>query len=509
MSRSNLGEAVMTFSGDDRPFQQAADRVERAMRGVAGFMGEATRSIEDGFRSLGSNIDNVGDSVIKFGSFFRARVLVNGLEEMAKAAAEFRKEIDLGHASLQDMFRGVVDKIPIVGQFAQAGRAIREAVTGDDAAVAVMKQATEEQNSRLELTNRIILAVRTLRREEEETRRKLDAHPGDTFTTLVGQVTGRGASASAKAKQDADTAHAAEFAAIDKEKTGIAEKIRLAQEAIFKRTQATGSVGEGDIRNVTSTEIKGLQAQFAAIEKRSNELRAQIDATVNTAKEKIGHETFTDIGRLLGGEFAKSLQHGTAALKEWYHNLTEIDPVTKHMADNFAASLQRMAGNIGTFRGQMAALTEDLKNNQIGADLFDKLSQKATFDQLARSIGSMFDQFAPITETVGRLIDSNIGGPFRKIFGALGQVGEMFTGKMNLKEPKELKVPEFRAQLVGLEQLHDRIQAAAASGGGIGSVDRTQDDILGAVKDTAKEAKRQSELLAKIAAKPPYAPVGP
>src|SRR4051812_32830554 len=72
--------------------------------------------------SFGDGFDAKG--VAKFG---------DALADVSKQATEFATQIRTG-TSYAEALNGVVDQIPIVGKFRQAGESIRELVTGEKAA---------------------------------------------------------------------------------------------------------------------------------------------------------------------------------------------------------------------------------------------------------------------------------------------------------------------------------------------------------------------------------------
>jgi hypothetical protein len=169
------------------------------------------------------------------------------------------------------------------------------------------------------------------------------------------------------------------------------------------------------------------------------------------------------------------------ALQQFIKNIPVANQLTERLAENFNKLAQSHAGNIGQFVNERGALAFDKGRGAISPDLFQKLSDKSFFDQAARSVGSILQQYAPITETIGRLVDSNFGlSNFAS--KAAAAVGSVFPGKIDAASTAH----EFRSSTVGLTDLGRRIQEGAASSGGQQATEKYLPTIDQSLKDAAK-----------------------
>src|SRR4051812_37460863 len=109
----SLGSGVMSFGGDDAQFQRVADRVERAMKGVADKMRDATAVIDQAWSGAGKSIDKASEKteglLIKFGKLSLA---ATAAKHVGQAFEEMSVKIATGKANLADLIDEAVKGIP-------------------------------------------------------------------------------------------------------------------------------------------------------------------------------------------------------------------------------------------------------------------------------------------------------------------------------------------------------------------------------------------------------------
>jgi hypothetical protein len=89
------------------------------------------------------------------------------LKEMAEAASKLREEFQAGTISAGQMVDRLVQAIPVIGTFRQAGLAIREFFTGDEAALRAAKERAAQIDSIADAQKKLIEQQRDLNKENE------------------------------------------------------------------------------------------------------------------------------------------------------------------------------------------------------------------------------------------------------------------------------------------------------------------------------------------------------
>jgi hypothetical protein len=465
---ASLGEATLVFSADDRPFQQAASRVDRDMRNLADRMGTTG--------------DGVEGMILKFGKLSLASTAA---KHVGQALEEMTVKFRTGQASVGELVSEMAKGIPVLGGFVEGLLGVAEAITGDKAALEQLKLQTAEIEKQIELVAKLTKTHEDLGQTKRNQQRDVAIGlAGQNLPAAAAAIFGIGGDPEATAnhiRQQVRAQFAARFKAIDDEKTALGEKIRHSGETLLEgghfdpEAQAT------------------FQRQFDEAEKRADQLRRDVTAAEDAALAKIGNGAFVQLGKLAGGDVAKGFDKAGAALQQFIKNIPVASRLTERLVETFNKLAQSHAGNIGQFLNERGALAFDKGRGAISPDLFQKLSDKSFFDQAARSVGSILQQYAPIAETIARLVDSNFGlSNFAS--KAAAAVGSVFPERINTREPREAREPApFRASLVSLEDLGRRIQEGAGSDSG-----QTAEGIKKAVEASLVEQRRQTELLKKL-----------
>lgn len=452
MSAGNLGSAVMTFGGDDTQFQQVATRVEQAMKVVSARMREASSVIDEAWGSAAKSTEKASGGlegmVIKFGKLSLASTAA---KHVGTALEDMSTKIRAGQASVSDLVDEVVKGIPIVGGFWEGVKGVTEFVRGEKAATELLKIQTAEMTKHLALLDRIFEAhEKVAQAQRDQAKGVAVGLAGKNVPATAAAILGSDEDAEKNAdrirKQVRDS-YKSLFEEIDKQKTDLAVKLQF---------MTIDPLSGGDMFTDAGT-IKALRKQFDDLEKESARLRKEATDKENAELTKAGQKVFVQLGGLAGGEVAKGLDTASASLKRFYDGI----PVASRMTEQLIASLEKLsqshAGNIGQFIKEMGALNFDRGRGAISSEVFDKLSNKSFFDQAARSVGSILQQYAPIVETITRLIDSATGAS-NFATRAADAIGGIFPGKVDQTPPR------FISHFEGLEESGRRIQAAAASG---------------------------------------------
>lgn len=502
MGRFGLGEGVMGFGGDDRDFQKVADGVERRMKQVAStftsfqFSHPGFDAVTKGLDDVQAGAERASQGLLRLGRTYYFTRAADGLRDMAQAAEKFTVEIAKGNASVGDLIEAMAKKIPFgLGAIVEAGRDIHGFLTGDTVAIADAQASAAATEKRIDFQKRMAQAIREVGRAGEDAQQKLnftiDKSP---FITSVETFLKTGE----RAAEDLKTKLAVNeklFKEANDEKIELGKHITNTIESL-KSPQAFAGGGTPvfqapPVDPEDDPTVKNLRKRAGEVEKQANALResiGQINAILNPETGTAGRPTFTAIFNLIGTEAERGLGQARAAIDRFIGRIPELTKATQRLVASFEASQQARAGNIGQFIGEQNSLGGDFARGLLNPDLFRQLTDKSKWDQVARSIGSIFQQYAPIVETIARLTDSNFGGGFRSIFGALGQVPGLFPG--SVAQPKD-----FRSSFVGLTELGKNIQAAAASEGS--KKDPVQDGILQAVSASLTVQKDQLAELKK------------
>jgi hypothetical protein len=458
MADSTLGRGVMEFGGDDRQFQQAADRVVQGMRGISQQMKETG--------------DGVEGLVIKYG---RLSIANTAAKSLGRAIEEMSDKVRSGEASFVDLFDKAAKGIPLVGGFYDLGKSLAQLAVDGDASAESMKRQSAELEKQIDLIQKLIDSHAKLSQEQRDRDRKVAVglagqNFGAAASALFGNREGTEATA-AQVRQQVRERFQAQFEALDK----------LKRENDLKLQQQQFTLIEGGDAFADDTKLADAQKNAAKLEEMAAQLRRDVTTAEDAALAKIGGGAFVQLGKLAGGEVAKGFDMAGTALQQFIKNIPVANQLTERLAENFNKLAQSHAGNIGQFVNERGALAFDKGRGAISPDLFQKLSDKSFFDQAARSVGSILQQYAPITETIGRLVDSNFGlSNFAS--KAAAAVGSVFPGKIDAASTAH----EFRSSTVGLTDLGRRIQEGAASSGGQQATEKYLPTIDQSLKDAAK-----------------------
>jgi hypothetical protein len=382
--------------------------------------------------------------------------VLQAMRHIGQTAEEMSSKLRLGTASTQDLFEEIVKGIPGIGEIFTFGRGIRELVTGEKAYVEVLKQQNEEQLKRIDLTNKATDAHQKLQQELRTQAQGVErGRAGSNFGAAFGAILGNEDDTKANADRVRRTIREtfkAQLDEIEKQKGELADKIRNTEQP------DTFLFGKASPFKVDQGKVNDLRTQFKALEKVADQLRKDIGGKEDFELIKGGNKAFVDLGKIVGGQVVKGFDAAAGAVQRYLSKAPELDAFTKSLIAHNDALESARGGGIGQFNLEQAGLKEASKQGLIGTDVLNKLTDKSKFDQVARSVGSIVQQYAPIVEMIGRLIDSNFGisGFAQRATSAITGV---FPGRIDTSTSHD-----FKSTTLGLSDLGRRIQEGAASG---------------------------------------------
>lgn len=468
MSRGSLGETSMVFGGDDRPFQQAATRVERGMRDISEQM------------KLGG--DGVERLVVKYGMLSIANTAAKSL---GRAIEDMTDKVRSGEASFADLFDQAARGIPLVGGFYEMAKALAQVALDGNSSAEAIKRQTAEIEKQIDLVAKLINSHGKLGQAQRDQAKAVAVGlAGQNFGAAARAVFGTeedSQATAARVRQQVRDGFKAQFDAIDKLKRENDLKIQ---------NQLTGPAEGGDFF-FDEGKLQDARKNAAKIEEMATQLRRDVSAAEDAALAKIGNGAFVQLAKLAGGEVTKGFDTAGAALERFIKNVPVANQVTERLVENFNKLAQSRSGNIGQFLGEQGTLKFDAGRGAISPDVFKALSDKSFFDQAARSVGSILQQYAPIAETIARLVDSNLGASgFANRLAA--QLGSLVPGSIDFTPKK------FQSSTLGLTDLGRRIQEGAASGGGGSPEAKKLDGIEKAAQAQLAAEREGNRILNKI-----------
>jgi hypothetical protein len=413
-----------------------------------------------------------------------AKVL-QGMRHVGTVAEEMSTKLRLGTASTADLFEQLAKGVPGIGEIVTFGRGIRELATGENAYVEVLKQQNAEQEKRIGLINKVADAIRavnaqTRQREQGDADRLLSLHP--SVTSSAANIFSGGEANAEDIRKNVREKFQTAFDEVAKQQREIADKMRHLvedNETARKSGNLFPAAGFGVLSpEQVEKQVSEMRKQADALGKESARLREAAGGAENEALIKNGRAAFTQLATIVGKNVVGAYDAARASVERFLGFIPQTTAATSKLAASFDALAQSHAGNIKQFQTEQANLGIDLASGAIGKDLFSKLSDKSFFDQAARSVGSILQQYAPIVETITRLVDSNLGiSGFAQRIGA--QLGSLIPGRID-NNPQL-----FKSSTLGVTDLARRIQEGAASEHKETSSDKYLPTIDKSLKDAA------------------------
>lgn len=505
----NLGEAGMIFTGTDDDFQKTAGRVEKTMEEVAASMKAQAHQIDlaiaksvTGFNRLPDDVlralrktssgvrselaeveralkgaDDETENFLKnVGKMTALNLVGNGLMHVAKGAEEVATQIRLGNAVTDEMIDKMADGIPVIGHFWAAVRAVHELIGGEKAYVELLKEQTKEQDERTQSMGRYLKAMKELNREREDLTKGLTMKPGVGFD-ISGIV-----AAGERQKEDLPGKMKARF----KEQFDDIEKLRAEQDAKMKNLQNPTTFGEA---MGVSTNPARL-ADIANVQKRLDELTEESNKLAD-AKKNLEDETRATINMTTtkGGidVLLKALDAQGKAVDAYVKHLPKMSETTKQI-------LKEQGTAWDQFEKKMKAMQADAEHGFLPANLFQQQKFGAQIDAMGSIIEGYIAKVKPAIETNLRFFDSFMGAPIERGMASVKKMVDQFIAPFEGKS-LSIKVPELKANFVGLADLHNKIQAAHSTATDEGKVARDQ---LEELRQLGRSGRESAETLKKI-----------
>lgn len=474
MSES-FGDATFTFRGDDQPFQKAADAVEAKMR-EAGITNEKwLQQIRASFDQVGGAADKTTAKVATFALNMSILTRVaSGLRNVGRAAEEYATKVRLGTASTEELIDKMIEGIPIIGNFWEAGRAVREAITGDKAYTEVLLAQAKAQDERRAALDRYIDATKQLKREIDDLAKGLTQKPGAAFD-ITGFITGGSRQAedlSAKLKSRFQK----QFDDIAEQRTKLGEKLRSLEEANRPTAVSSGTGGPGILIRPdpgVGKAIADTQRSLRALDEQAAKLRGQMEQFEELTREKIGSTVIAQIMRKVGGEFSHGFDEAGKAIDGYLQRIPKIQSETQKAIDATLTDFQRLGRQLSTFQ-------LDLTKGLIDQPTFQRLSTNAIFSTAIKQVDdikfSIKSWFFPLEQAANKFID-----PVRAFFA------------QDFK--KVATTTPARISFQNLEENDRRIRTAAAQSD---PAFRVQQEQLEALKLLGRGGDRTIEELQKI-----------
>lgn len=490
MSRFNVGDASVTFSGDDAPFQKTSREVEARMAAAAENMRKAAAkidlslaqnklsfggleteieksmakasanmrreasAIERSLKSLGTTEEETKNLFKGFGQLTILSYLSAGLKKMGDTAAEMATKLRLGEVATEDLIIKVAEGIPIIGKFVEAGRGIREAITGEQAYTDVLKQQTEQQEKRLATVKTWLDAMKEARRLSEDLARQLSGKPGALFDIASIFLGGeRGAEdLQDKLKEQFKKA----FDVIAEQRKELGDKISKLQAqpggVPISFTQEGGRQVTLDADAAIKQQIDATTGILKKFDDQAAALRGKIEDIEKQSRDKLGRGVATGVMRIFGEEAVKAFDAAKGAMDKYIANLPR-------MSEETASALEKTRTDWDKFQTLIIRFRTDLQQGLITPKEFENLSGGALFDTAKRSLESFFGQAKARFETLGIIIDSNLGSPLDFVKRAIAGTANLFTSLANPKgNAPAITAPDLRTASLSLAGLGDKIQ---------------------------------------------------
>jgi hypothetical protein len=451
----------MSFGGDDTEFQKVATRVETRMKGIGGGL----------------------DFAINMSFLTR---IAQGLGNMGKAAEEMSTKVRLGKADLGDLFEEVAKGVPIIGRFVEAGRGIRELISGEKAYTEVLKQQTEAQNERIKAVNDWIEAMKKLGRRSEDQNRDL-APPGfgKDFSGLAAGVARQTEDLPEQLKKEFEK----QLAELAEQRKGLTKKLDALKKANVPVVVTGGdSPGSEVIDPGLGPQIGEVQKGIDKLDEMSRALENAKEKAKDLGKQVIAKGAFNSFGDLIGETFVKGLKSAASAIDQFIPKLPKLASATQQAVDE-------MGGKFAELQKQFAAFQADFGKGLISQRTLDKIN----FNALNKSFGADFWKAAgqAVSNGFGNFqaaVDPKIGNTISNVRERMNNILRTFGIGPSFNIPKESgkDLPVFRSSTIGLSDLGRNIQTATLGGD---SVDRL---LKGIGIDIAKQKDIQQKQLDEL-----------
>lgn len=473
------GEAGMTFTGNDAPFQKTADRVEKTMAKVA-------QSMEKGGDSVEGFIVNVREYTI-------LTRMASGLKQMGEAAEKMSVQFRLGKASGGELFEKIAEGIPIIGDFITAGRGIHEAITGEKAYTEVLKQQTEEQEKRTQAIKDFTSAMKQLARTQDDLTKDLTLPKGLGFD--ISTIFTKGQRESEDAPEKVNEKYQKAANEIRAQKAQL-QKVLQALNEQNHSTFVSGGEGVPEVELKPSPElladIANAEKSLKFFEDKAAALDAAKSKVISLTQEKAKVDAFSESFNVLGKSLVEANKHFGEMVNEVYKAAPKIHEFTQQVIE---ASIAASTTAFDKLRQQAKELQADFSHGLIPSKMFDEAEWQNKTDTVAAIFKSFYEKIRPPAQTTLHFIDSLLGAPVERIGGGLGKAFDTLTNLFGGGKGGSANVPPpFRANFVGLEQLGSNIQQGAGS--------LTGDEQLKVAKQQLdqedKNAKSTLDVLGKI-----------
>jgi hypothetical protein len=519
--RFNAGEAGITFTGDDKGLQDTTARVEKTMAQVAAQMKKQAIEIEVAIAKARASAEGLGEGVEKSmrkaaASFRRdakafedsaklagesvdgfinnvrqytlLSLFANGAAAMGKAVSEMSAKIREGKASTGDLVEKIAEGVPILGKFVEAGRGIREAITGEQAYTEVLKEQTAQQEKRIELIKGYSDAIKKLGREQEDLQTRLNRRPGDSaFAAAAGfDITGASRAATDAAGTVGDPFQD-QLKKFKDEREALGKQLielQRDQGKTFFRGFIPASAGVGGDLEADTKGASLVAAKKAEIQRISDlqaNLEKQIKKTEELARATIGRGVLTQLGQLVGGEFVKGFDAAGAAIERY---IARIRPLNAATESALALFRDKAPASFSKFNADTTAFSGDLAKGNISQGQFNQLQLKANLDEVAGIVSETAEKLKTAFIPLIQLGDSYLGAPIAQTVQFFKKAATEFQGIFPGSIATPNATPAFRASFEGLTGFGNRIQAGAGSESGTDIAKRQlkqQEDIAKAV----------------------------
>lgn len=378
-------EASATF----KKVAQEAKKELGGLKGLKGALGEES--------ALGNTFKAVRGAGAVAGLTLGATVL----RDAATAAADLRSQLDAGEISAGEMTERLMGILPVVGQFWQAGRAVRELFTGEEAAAKKIREEAEAgvkymearlalQKQATEAVERHADRVRQLRNELE----LLGLPPG----AAKARASEQSFEEDEKKRQETVDAEVKKYRAaadaaaneVSAKLTALDAKRYMAQERVDQWRERVGdhpakepyyAEDLADLNRLTS-EIETLQAKRAAIRNQEAKDVGRVQAEAATesrlAREKHDREQVKAI-----------VDSAREVAKQWREAEDEIDTIRSEARERrLRAEGKTLDAELEQLRRKhRQRIGDERRQAQARADQFhpaDVFSRARIADQLAR-----------------------------------------------------------------------------------------------------------------------------
>lgn len=507
---------TMGFGGDDREFQRVADRVERTvvlmgktfkesqlspewvkqLEATGAFAGGADppiKKLSESIRGLSENTERSLGPVRQLQSLLYGKDLINSFGEalarLGNAAEDMATKFRLGKAAAGELFEELAKKLPIIGNFVEAGRGIREALTGEKAETAKLLQGAEDQNRVYEVRKSAMEAIRDSMKETAALQQRLSFKPTDSqFFISLSTILREGATKGDEAKKRLEGLQE-RLKALGTEADDANKKLQVLMEANPARVVGTpAGVFPVPMEKSVKDEADRLKSTIASLDKSRANVRDQIADLEKLLKETGGRETFTQLGSLIGAEVTKATEAVKAAIASYLANLPK-------MTDTTAKAVAEMISQWTHYQDVLVNLDLDLEKKVISPETFKQLQNKAFLDNALGPLGEMLkEKFAAAAAAALHTINlgpvQNVTDTLKKMFADFGDPRKAAASPRG-----------FRSRFLDAESLGRSIQEAAGSTApnGAAAIAKQQLEVAKAAKAEAlKQAQAQTAELIRI-----------